>query len=160
MNRKFLNKRILNIAEVLVLAGIAVFVVLVLRQGFFREISMEQIRMALEQQPGIEELSLKGDALTRSCFEVVPSSYIYYKSDDIMDVRELLIAKAQDDTEMEILQEAVQKRLDRQIDIFTGYGTDQIDLLQHALSTQMGDYCFYAVGDEAEQWQEAFLATK
>lgn len=160
MNKRFSYKRILNIAEILVLAGITVFVILVLRQGVFHEVSMEQIRIQMEQQPGIKELSIKDDALTRSCFELIPSSYIYYKSDDIMDVRELLIAKALDDAEMDTLQEAVQKRLDRQIDIFSGYGTNQLDLLQHAVVMQRGNYCFYAVGDEAQQWQEAFLATK
>ena len=153
MNRK----KILTIAQIAILAGILIFVILIMRQGISREVPMDQIAQAMEKQPGVDELLRKDDLLTYSSFGMVPDSYVYYKSDDIMDVRELLIARAADGDQMDQLQAAASKRVAEQSDNFENYGTNQFDLLQHALTMQRGDYFFYAVGDEAEQWQAAFL---
>jgi len=52
MNRK----QILTIAQIAILAGILLFVILIMRQGISREVPMEQIAQAMEEHPGTEGL--------------------------------------------------------------------------------------------------------
>ena len=56
------------------------------------------------------------------------------------------------------LEDAVDKRLEDQKRNFHGYGTDQEELLRNAIIMERGSYFFYAVSDQAEQWEEVFLS--
>ena len=151
------RKLILNAAEGLVLVGLIIFIISMLSSGSSKNLPITQIQTEMLQQEGMADLVQKDDSAVNSAFGIIPSEYIYYKTDDIMDVRELFLAKAADDDEMEEIENAVSDHLNTQIDNFTGYGTNQIDLLEHAVSQKKGDYYFFAVGENAEQWQEAFL---
>ena len=42
--------------------------------------------------------------------------------------------------------------------MFRSYGVNQKDLLEEATLLRRGDYLFYAVGEAADAWQDAFLA--
>ena len=56
------------------------------------------------------------------------------------------------------LEEAVQARLEAQLDVFRGYGVDQAQLLEDAAVLRRGSYLFYAVDANADQWEDAFLS--
>ena len=151
------RKTILNIAEILVLAGLMIFIIAMLSSGSSKSIPVSEIRDNMAAQAGITDMILKDDAGTGSVLGIVPSDYIYYRTDEIMDVRELFIARIPDEDEMDRTESALMAHLDKQIENFTGYGTNQLDLLEHAVYTRKGDYCFFAVGEQAEEWQSAFL---
>ena len=78
-------------------------------------------------------------------------------SEEIMDVSEVMIAKA-DAATLDRLEEAVRRRLEAQLAVFRSYGVNQKDLLEGATVLRRGDYLFYAVGESADQWTDAFLA--
>ena len=78
-------------------------------------------------------------------------------SEDIMDVSELMVAKG-NATALDGLESAVQRRLEAQLAVFRSYGVNQKDLLEGATVLRRGDYLFYAVGESADQWTDAFLA--
>ena len=151
------KKRLLNIIELLVIAALAAFLIIMLTAGSSREVPMDSIRQHMEAQQGIEALLQKSDSAVNSAFGFVPSAYVYYRSDNVMDVSELLIVHTSDDLEMEKLENAVSGHLETQIDNYTGYGTNQVDLLEHAIMAEKGSYYFFAVGEQAEEWQDAFL---
>jgi len=139
------------------MAGLVLFVILVMKQNSSGYVSMEEIAHMAAGLPGTDGMKLKDAQGTNTVFGMVPDEYIYYKTDDIMDVRELFIAREPEADAMDQIQEAAALRLKTQMDNFNGYGTDQLDKLEHAIITQRGDYYFYAVGDDADEWQQSFL---
>ena len=80
-----------------------------------------------------------------------------FGSDDIMDVSEVMAAKG-NAAALDDLESAVQRRLEAQLAVFRSYGVNQKDLLEGATVLRRGDYLFYAVGESADQWTDAFLA--
>ncbi len=150
------RKNILNIIEAVILAALIIFIVVMLTSNSSKDVSMDEIKAALSTQTGVSELIEKDSSGTNTAFGMVPLEYLYYASNEIMDVRELLVVKTSDDDEMEQIESAVASHLQTQIDNFTGYGAEQVDLLEHAIYGQKGDYYFYAVGANAQEWQDAF----
>ena len=151
------RKRFLAIVQAVVIAALLVFIIVMASAGSSKDIPVSQIENVMDLQPGISELMKKNGRDVTYFLGISPQQCLYYKSDNIMDVRELFIVKTSDSDEMELAAEAAQARLKRQKDNFTGYGTDQLEKLEHAIIRQKGDYLFYAVGDEADEWLEAFL---
>ncbi len=150
------RKNILNIIEAVVLAALVIFIVVMLTSNSSKDVSIDKIKETMSVQEGISELVEKDSSGTNSAFGMIPSEYLYYASNAIMDVRELFIAKTSNDEEMELIENAVASRLQTQIENFTGYGADQVALLEQAIYGQKGDYYFYAVGENAQEWQDAF----
>ena len=151
------RKRFLAVVQGVIILGFLAFIIIMVSARSSKNVPMDQIENVMSSQQGISELVKKDDRAVSYFFGVCPDQCLYYKSDNIMDVRELFIVKTSDAAEMEMAAQAAASRLERQIENFTGYGTDQLEKLQHAITMQKGDYYFYAVGDEADEWQEAFL---
>ena len=151
------RKTKLNIALILIIVCLALFIIIMISRSSSGNTPVSEVKEAVSSLAGINELQEKDDTAAARSFGFVPSEYIYYKSNNIMDVRELFIAKASDYDEMEQIKSSVRSRLDIQIENFTGYGTNQLDMLENAVTVEKGDYYFYAVGDEAGEWQSAFL---
>ena len=82
---------------------------------------------------------------------------IYYCGNGLMDVSELLIVKSDNSAALETAEKAAASRLDAQKTNFDGYGTNQIDLLGHAITKKVGPYYFYAVSEHASTWEEVFM---
>ena len=150
------RKRFLSVIQGAVTAAFLVFIIAMVSASFSKDVPISQIESTMDQQPGISELMKKNNRDVNYFFGISPSQCVYYKSDNIMDVRELFIVKTSDADEMELALDAAAERLERQTENFTGYGTDQLEKLQHAITIQKGDYLFYGVGDEADEWLEAF----
>ena len=83
--------------------------------------------------------------------------WLMYGAEAVMDVSELMVAKA-DEATLDRLEEAVQARLEAQLDVFRGYGVDQAQLLEDAAVLRRGSYLFYAVDAYADQWEDVFLS--
>ena len=82
---------------------------------------------------------------------------IYYCGNGLMDVSELLIVKSDNSAALETAEKAVASRLGAQKTNFDGYGTNQIDLLGHAITKKVGPYYIYAVSEHASTWEEVFM---
>ena len=82
---------------------------------------------------------------------------IYYKGDGAMDVSELLIIKLKSNDQSAVVEAAIRERLDSQIQSFTNYGTNQIQLLESSEIEIIGNYCFYAVSENAAQLKKIFM---
>lgn len=75
-----------------------------------------------------------------------------------MDVRELMIIKAQNQDQIDTIETAVENRVSRQLESFSGYGAQQCALLEDYVFKIKGNYVFYAVGEDAENMKEIFTA--
>ncbi len=77
-------------------------------------------------------------------------SFVYYYSDSVMDVREILIIKLPEGTRADSLISAVDSRLADKKTLFESYAPQQSALLKEAVLTNEGGFVFYAVGEEAD----------
>ena len=122
---------------------------------------MDTIRDSILTQCDLSGLTEKDSTALHRLFELNGADYdgfLLLSSDEIMNVDELLIVRVRDEEQFNRLEEAVSARLDRQKQNFRGYGTDQEDRLEQALTLEQGDYYFYAVSPQADSWEELFLS--
>jgi hypothetical protein len=142
------------------LAALAVYTVLVVGANSARDVDFSVIRSAIAAAPGVSDLNMLDENGFQERMGVAPTGcegWLMAGSDDIMDVSEVMIAKAGEAT-LDGLEAAVQRRLEAQLAVFRSYGVNQKDLLEGATLMRRGNYLFYAVGGHTDQWEDAFLA--
>ena len=151
----------LRAAELLLIVFLLIYMILIFRTGNSRDVEMSVISKAIAGGCRLDDLEAGGSGDMKRCFQINGSEYegyLLYTSDDLMNVNELLIVKIRDVSQFNTLEDAVDKRLEDQKRNFHGYGTDQEELLRNAIIMERGSYFFYAVSDQAEQWEEVFLS--
>ena len=125
-----------------------------------RNVDFAEIRRAMAASPGVASLNALDENGFQERMDATPegcADWLMYGSDDIMDVSELMIARG-DEATLDRLEDAFQGRLEAQLAVFRSYGVNQKDLLEGATVLRRGDYLFYAVGEAADRWADAFLA--
>lgn len=151
----------LRAAEILLIVFLMFYMTVVFCMGNSRDVEMTAIAEAIAGGCRLDGLEAGGSGDMKRCFHLDGSEYegyLLYISDDLMNVNELLIVKIKDVSQLSVLEDAVDERNADQIRNFHGYGTDQEELLQNAVVLEWGSYFFYAVSDQAEQWEEVFLS--
>ena len=149
----------LRAAELLLIVFLLIYMILIFRTGNSRDVEMSVISKAIAGGCRLDDLEAGGSGDMKRCFQINGSEYegyLLYTSDDLMNVNELLIVKIRDVSQFNTLEDAVDKRLEDQKRNFHGYGTEE--LLRNAIIMERGSYFFYAVSDQAEQWEEVFLS--
>ncbi|MGB5822884.1 MAG: DUF4358 domain-containing protein [Proteocatella sp.] len=81
---------------------------------------------------------------------------ILYTPLSSMDVKEMMIIKVEDESQIDAIETAVENRVSKQIESFSGYGAEQCALLEDYVFKIKGDYVFYSVGENAESMKEIF----
>ena len=126
-----------------------------------RPLDFDALSETLAADPTVSALTPQSARKFQSVFEVDGQAYdqvLYYAADSMMDVSELLIVHSSEEDSLEALQEAAQAHLDGRLEAFHNYGTNQSDLLEHAILLQRGEYLFFGVSEYAEQWEQEFLS--
>lgn len=77
-------------------------------------------------------------------------SFVYYYSDSVMDVREILVVKLTENTRSDRLISTIESRLSDKKNLFESYAPQQSALLNAAILTSEGGFIFYAVGEQAD----------
>lgn len=101
---------------------------------------------------GTYELEKQGGQAIKKYFSINSADYEniqYYKSSDPMNVREIVIVKFKDPNQGEAFKEAMQQRIDTQINAFNGYGVEQVALLKKAIISLDMNYAIYVTCETA-----------
>lgn len=149
-----------DIIQLLIMAGLLAFIIVMLASSGSKVVPMNEIKAAMEGEPSIAELSPKTvqDAAEIMSFDAASvDEGIYYRVDDVMNVNELLIVRVEDDDNRESVIEAVSQYLEAKKNSFEGYGTDQFGLLSAAVMTEKGEYFFFGVSEHVLEWESRFL---
>ena len=142
------------------LALLLAYAVLVVRANSARDVAFDFIDARMAQAPGLSELKRIDENAFQERLDAIPEGcegWLMYGSDEIMNVSELLIAKGGEEA-LSRLEDAARARVERQLNVFRSYGTDQGELLEDAVIFTRGSYLFYAVGKDAQTWRDLFLA--
>ena len=120
-----------------------------------KNIPIEQITASMESDETITSLNKEERTDLKHYYQVDErdiDGYFFYKAASPMAVEEICIMKAA------TLLESAQSHLSSQKNVFEGYGTDQMALLNNALVGKKGNYVYYMCGADAASWRSAFLA--
>ena len=85
-------------------------------------------------------------------------SFVYYASESIMTVDELMIIKLNEGVNAESITETIEKRVQEKQVLFDGYAPEQSALLKNYVIDFDSGVIFYAVGQSATEAYQAFRA--
>lgn len=140
---------------------LAVYLTVLYTSDSAKNVPMEQITQTLEQNSDITSLNKETRSDLKHYYQTddrTIDGYFFYKAASPMAVEEICIMKASDNAQANILLESANSHLSSQKQIFEGYGTDQMALLNNAVVGKKGNYVYYMCGADAQDWRTAFLA--
>ena len=108
-----------------------------------KNVPMEQIAQTMEQDSDITSLNKEARSDLKH----------YYQTDD-RNIDGYFFYNTQANT----LLENANAHLSSQKQVFEGYGTDQMALLNNAVVGKKGNYVYYMCGADAQNWRTAFLS--
>ncbi len=140
---------------------LAVYLTVLYTADNARNVPMEQITASMEADDTITTLNKEGRTDLKHYYQIDErdiDGYFFYKAASPMAVEEICIMKARNSSQAETLLESAQSHLSSQKNVFEGYGTDQMALLNNAFTGKKGNYVYYMCGADAASWRSAFLA--
>ena len=164
MNKETGNKLIakgliFDLIKLIFIGILVVFLASVYIMNDARNVPMDNIEDQLKKETDIEELKKCNSRELLEFMGLDFSDYketLYYKSKVALDVTELCIIKAKNKKQLIAVQDAVEKRIESQINTYRDYGPKQVNQLKNAVITKRGKYLFYCVADDAEKYEEVF----
>ena len=73
-----------------------------------------------------------------------------------MEAARALLVNLKDISQKESVEEAIQKRIEYQKSCFEGYGVDQMELINNAMTSLIGHYMLFIVSKDSSLAREAF----
>lgn len=96
---------------------------------------------------------------TRHYLDLDPSQFTsiaLYRNKDAMSANELAIAQFENEEAAKAFEDAVNKRISAQTDIFSGYAPEQAALMKDAIVDVHDNYALYYVGNDGAQIDALF----
>ena len=151
--------RCIGIVKYILILLLTVFVMSLLGSGDISSAKMENVAGKVIQAVGTEELSEADNRMVKRFYGINANDYenvVLYVSDSNMEVEELLIVKLKDTAQSEEVEAAIDKRLNKQLESFEGYGPEQCKLLNDHVLDVKGNYILYVVDKNAKAADKAF----
>lgn len=131
---------------------------LLTREKEYREIDVNTVAQNLvELMP--DTVASESDMVVKERFGLEANAFnglVYYGPDSNMDAAELLLVNLKDTSQKESVEEAIQKRIEYQKSCFEGYGVDQMELINNAMTITYGHYMLFIVSKDSSLAREAF----
>lgn len=122
--------------------------------------TVDEIESNMSQSINLNKME-KGDSKSlKRFYKLNANDYdgvILYTPTSTMDVTEMLIVKVKDKSQIESLEDAIDSRINYQLQSFAGYGPEQCALVNNYELKTKGNYVFFAVSENAEELKQAFL---
>lgn len=153
------NTQILSVIRYIMVAALLVFIIFL---QFDNKISKTPVGDAAAKVAAAADLSNMTPAdnrMFKRFYGLNAGDYdgiVLYVPSDSMAAEELLIVKLKDPSQLESVTDAVEKRLQTQLDSFEGYGIEQYKLLTDHVLYGKGNYVFYMVHQNAAAGLQAF----
>ena len=140
---------------------LAVYLTVLYTSDSAKNIPMDTIAQSMEQDSAITSLNQENRTDLKHYYQTDDRSidgYFFYKAASPMAVEEICVMKARDNAQAATLLESANSHLSSQKQVFEGYGTDQMALLNNAAVGKTGNYVYYMCGADAQKWRSAFLS--
>ncbi|MFQ9075008.1 MAG: tRNA pseudouridine(38-40) synthase TruA [Lachnospiraceae bacterium] len=131
---------------------------LLTREKEYREIDVNTVAQNLvELMP--DTVVSESDMVVKERFGLEANAFnglVYYGPDSNMEAAELLLVNLKDISQKESVEEAIQKRIEYQKSCFEGYGVDQMELINNAMTITYGHYMLFIVSKDSSLARDAF----
>ncbi len=151
---------IVKLSEIVCIVCLIAFIMFVNSEGKISEKSAPEVAESV-----ISVMNLEGTAEQKAkelkkqfSFNTEEfDSFVYYKSDEVMNVRELLIIKVKETEQISALTKEIEKVLTDKKNLFESYAPEQSALLEKAIIETEQNFIFYAVGEDVSTAYSAFI---
>ena len=154
------NSILYILLEVLFFVLLLLFIILISSAGKTAVIDLSKTADQLLSEMDAEKLQKENALKIRSRFGLSEGDYleaVYYGPVSNMDVEELLLLSLPEGFDKTLVDDAFSGRLSQQKQSFDGYGTNQMEILQHARTEIRGNYALFLVSGNAEDVYERYL---
>lgn len=137
-----------------------IFLASIYVHGNAEDIPLHDVNKMLMEEKTLSSMTASYDRQMMEFMNIDPDSlteYIYYQGTEALSVEELLIIKVKDRSQLSSLKDAIEQRIEEQINTFESYGPVQVAMLENAIISTRGNYIFYSVGEHSEKYKEVFF---
>lgn len=124
------------------------------------EITSKDIVENIKSELSLDSMSPNGNSKALKRFYSLNfadyKDVILYTPLSSMDVKEMMIIRVESEAQIDAIEMAVENRVSKQLESFSGYGAEQCALLDDYVFKIKDDYVFYSVGENAENMKEIF----
>ncbi len=151
-----------RIYEIICVVALLVFIGFMSGESSYSDKTVTEVAESITQSYDVSELSqIKKNKIIEDFgidFTDV-DSFVYYASDSIMNVDELMVIKLREEVNPDGISAKIEKRVtDKQV-LFEGYAPEQSALLKEYVLTDDKGFIFYAVGEDAHEAYAAFKSS-
>ena len=157
MKNKFGKYKIIELGCVAALIVFIICLIVSLSAGTsksIQDISASSVKYATESK--MKKRSTNDAAKTFGFEAEKAEGIVYYCNDSIMDVSEILIVKLKNPSDAKEFEQAVQKRVENQENLFKNYAPEQYALLQNSIIEADGNTIFYCTADNNKEIYNSF----
>lgn len=157
MNKKSVS--VLTIIRIAMVAALLIFFIVFQVGNKTSNASLESVSENVVGTLDLEGMQESNNRMFQKFYGLDAEDYegvTLYSPASNMDAQELLIVKLKDSSQAEAVTEAINSRLETQMNSFEGYGIEQYAMLEdHVLDVQ-GNFILYVVHPNAGAADEAF----
>lgn len=147
--------------KIIFAAVLVFFLVSVYSGGDSKDVNLDDIRSQLKSETDITKLMHESsDRDLMQFIGINAADYeqvLYFRNTKALAVDELLLVKAKDESQLAAVEDAVSARIDSQITAYSGYGPEQVKLLENAVVKRVGKYYIYCTAPNADEYREVIL---
>ena len=122
--------------------------------------NITQIETSMEKEVKFEKME-KGDSKSlKRFYKLNANDYdgvLIYTPKSTMDVNEMLIVKVKNKSQIESLEDAIDSRINYQLQSFSGDWPNLCALVNYYELKIKGDFVFFAISEKAQELKKAFL---
>ena len=157
MNKQ--NISILTSLRIIVVAALLIFMIVLQVGNRSSNASLESVSQEVLGAADQEGMQESNNRMFQKFYGLDAQDYegvTLYSPVSNMDAQELLIVKLKDSSQAEAVTEAINSRLETQMNSFEGYGIEQYAMLEDHILDVQGNFILYVVNPNAQAADDAF----
>ena len=157
MNKQ--NISILTILRITMVAALLIFMIVLQVGNRSSNASLESVSQEVLGAADQEGMQERNNRMFQKFYGLDAQDYegvTLYSPVSNMDAQELLIVKLKDSSQAEAVTEAINSRLETQMNSFEGYGIEQYAMLEDHILDVQGNFILYVVNPNAQAADDAF----
>ena len=154
-----MKKFLLRLGEMLCFFALAAFIVFVSSQDKISTTPFRELAKAVTAECDLKELKKRDKLEIKDKFSFdtdTCNNVLYYSSESVMDVRELLIVFSENKDSLENAEEKIKSYVEKKQNLFEGYAPRESELISSHILTKKKGYILFYIGEDTEKAVSAF----
>lgn len=154
-----MNKRYIRIGEVICVLLLFLFIGFVSAQNKISTAPFENVAQAVTDACELKQLNERDKLTLKRKFSLEGDDFkgfIYYSSDSVMDVRELLVVSSDNKEVLSQTKEQISLYVEQKGKTFEGYAPEESELISSHVLIEKKGYLLFYIGEEKEKVISAF----